>query len=80
MKARIRNGHGVDLSRLFSAKCVGGVRGFADMCAFECVSNDIFPCLTVFNQFQYIVEPNEEQETGKDDTGGGAYPNSTERG
>lgn len=46
-KIRFRHSNGVDLTATFSAKILGGGRGFIDACALESFSNKVFPCVRV---------------------------------
>lgn len=55
-KARLRLSNNVDLNCLFSAKIMGGVRGYDDALAVETFSNDIFPCVKCMVGFTIIVE------------------------
>lgn len=59
-KIRIRHTNGTDLSRLFSAKILGGGRGFADAVALETFSNDFTPTIKCLQGFTLIVEIDEE--------------------
>ena len=59
-KIRIRHPNGTDLSRLFSAKILGGGRGFADAVALETFSNDFTPTIKCLQGFTLIVEIDEE--------------------
>ena len=58
-KIRIRHTNGTDLSRLFSAKILGGGRGFADAVALETFSNDFTPTIKCLQGFTLIVEVDE---------------------
>ena len=53
---RIRHTNDTDLSRTFSAKILGGSRGFEDACAMETFSNDFTPTLKCMSGFTLIVE------------------------
>ena len=55
-KIRIRHTNGTDLQRTFSAKILGGGRGFEDAVALETFSNDIAPCIKTMQGFTLIVE------------------------
>jgi len=59
-KIRIRHTNGTDLSRLFSAKILGGGRGFADAVALETFSNDFTPTIKCLQGFTLIVEIDED--------------------
>ena len=58
---RIRHTNGIDLDRLFSARLMGGVRGFGDAFALETFSNDLSPCIKCMQNFTLIVEIDEEE-------------------
>jgi hypothetical protein len=55
-KVRIRHTNGTDLTRLFSAKILGGGRGFDDALALETFSNDFTPTIKCVQSFTLIVE------------------------
>lgn len=55
-KIRIRHTNGTDLTRLFSAKILGGGRGFNDALALETFSNDFTPTIKCMQGFTLIVE------------------------
>ena len=57
-KIRIRHTNGTDLTRLFSAKILGGGRGFNDALALETFSNDFTPTIKCMQGFTLIVEVN----------------------
>lgn len=59
-KIRIRHTNGTDLNRLFSAKLLGGGRGFDDAVALETFSNEFTPTIKCLQGFTLIVEVNEE--------------------
>lgn len=61
-KIRIRHTNGTDLTRLFSAKLLGGGRGFYDTLALETFSNDITPTIKCLQGFTLIVEIGDEHE------------------
>ena len=58
-KIRIRHTNGTDLTRLFSAKILGGGRGFNDALALETFSNDFTPTIKCMQGFTLIVEVND---------------------
>lgn len=58
-KIRIRHTNGTDLTRLFSAKILGGGRGFNDALALETFSNDFSPTIKCMQGFTLIVEVND---------------------
>ena len=61
-KIRIRHTNKTDLSRLFSAKILGGSRGFdSDTLALETFSNDFSPTIKCLQGFTLIVEVDNEQ-------------------
>ena len=55
-KIRIRHTNGTDLSKTFSAKILGGGRGFGDALALETFSNDVSPTIKCIQGFTLIVE------------------------
>lgn len=64
-KIRIRHTNGTDLSRMFSAKILGGGRGFADAVALETFSNDFSPTIKCVQGFTVIVEIDEEDNVDR---------------
>ena len=56
---RIRHTNGTDLTRLFSARLIGGGRGYVDAMAVETFSNDLAPCIKTMQNFTLIVEVDE---------------------
>ena len=61
-KIKIRHTNGTDLTRLFSAKILGGSRGFDDnTLALETFSNDFTPTIKCLQGFTLIVEVEDEQ-------------------
>lgn len=56
MKVRLRHSNGVDLHRMFSAKILGGSRGFHDMPALESFSNEVSSCIKTSPNFTVLVE------------------------
>lgn len=56
-KIRIRIANNVDVTNVFSASILGGVRGYADACAVESHSNDVCPTVKTLHGFTVIVEP-----------------------
>ena len=59
---RLRHSNGVDLTRTFSAKILGGGRGFVDDTALESFSNDLSPCIKTLVGFTVIVEVSDETD------------------
>ena len=59
-KIRFRHSNGVDLTATFSAKILGGGRGFIDACAMESFSNDVSPCIKTMQGFVVIIEIGDE--------------------
>lgn len=57
---RIRHTNGTDIGRLFSAKVLGGGRGFSDALALETFSNDFTPTIKCLHSFTLIVEVDDE--------------------
>lgn len=55
-KIRIRHTNGTDLTQTFSAKLMGGSRGFSDAIAMETFSNDMTPTIKCVSGFTLIVE------------------------
>lgn len=55
-KIRIRHTNGTDLNRTFSAKILGGDRGFTDAVALETFSNDFTPTIKCLQGFTLVVE------------------------
>ena len=55
-KIVFRHSNGVDLTKTFSARIMGGCRGFGDACAMESFSNDVAPCVKCVQSFSVIVE------------------------
>lgn len=53
---RIRHTNGTDLTKTFSAKVLGGGRGFDDAVALETFSNDVSPTIKTVIGFTLIVE------------------------
>lgn len=65
-KIKIRHTNGTDLTRLFSAKILGGSRGFDDnTLALETFSNDFTPTIKCLQGFTLIVEVEDEQESDR---------------
>lgn len=64
-KIRIRHTNGTDLSRMFSAKILGGGRGFADAVALETFSNNYTPTIKCVQNFTVIVEIDEEDNVDR---------------
>lgn len=56
-KLRIRLANDVDIGKPFSASIRGGIRGYADACAVESHSNDVFPTIKTVEGFTVIVLP-----------------------
>ena len=50
-RIELRHCNGVDLNRVFSAKLVGGIRGYEDSMALETYSNDCCPTLRTIMGF-----------------------------
>lgn len=62
-KIRIRHTNGTDTTRLFSAKILGGSRGFdEDTLALETFSNDFTPTIKCLQGFTLIVEIDESDD------------------
>lgn len=55
-KIRIRHTNGTDLTRTFSAKLLGGSRGFSDAIAMETFSSDVTPTIKCLCGFTLIVK------------------------
>ena len=53
---KFRHVGGVNLNRTFSARILGGERGFGDKLALESYSNDVAPCIKTMEGFTLIVE------------------------
>ena len=63
-KIRIRHTNGTDLTRLFSAKILGGGRGFDEnTLALETFSNDFTPTIKCLQGFTLIVEVEDEKDS-----------------
>lgn len=52
--------NGTDLNTLFSAKLLGGGRGYADALALETFSNDFTPTIKCLQGFTLIVEVDDQ--------------------
>lgn len=53
---RLRHTNGTRLDKTFSAKLLGGERGFEDALALETFSNDFTPTIKCLQGFTVIVE------------------------
>lgn len=56
MKLKLRVASEVNIGMTYSAKILGGGRGFGDACAFETFSNKVFPSLAIDTQrLKYVA-------------------------
>ena len=53
---RLRPTKGVDINKPFSGSIRGGGRGYADACALEPHSNEVFPCVKTIVGFSVICK------------------------
>jgi hypothetical protein len=61
-RIRIRHTNGTDLNRVFSAKLLGGGRGFDDAVALETFSNEFTPTIKCLYGFTLIVEVDDSSD------------------